>query len=106
MFCAGDLQGGGADACQGDSGGPAVGMVHGKATLIGISYASVLCVHRRMWLPGTRLEKKSPTKSPNCLFSWFFLILCLKKITLVFYTCMLKNRGCVTGVTISGTSTT
>ena len=35
MFCAGDLHGGGPDACQGDSGGPAVGMVHGKATLIG-----------------------------------------------------------------------
>jgi secreted trypsin-like serine protease len=35
MFCAGDLQGGGPDACQGDSGGPAVGIVHGKATLIG-----------------------------------------------------------------------
>jgi hypothetical protein len=72
MFCAGDLQGGGADACQGDSGGPAVGMVHGKATLIGISYASVLCVHRGMWLPGTRLEKKVSNQIPQLSIQLFF----------------------------------
>ncbi len=35
MFCAGDLEGGGADACQGDSGGPAIAEVNGRFTLFG-----------------------------------------------------------------------
>lgn len=72
MFCAGDLQGGGADACQGDSGGPAVGMVHGKATLIGISHTSVHW-NRGMWMPETRLEKKCPTKAPKLFIQLFFV---------------------------------
>ena len=35
MFCAGNLQHGGADACQGDSGGPAVAEINGRYTLLG-----------------------------------------------------------------------
>ena len=38
MFCAGHLDGSGADACQGDSGGPAVANVNGRATLLGKSF--------------------------------------------------------------------
>ena len=37
MFCAGHLNGAGADTCQGDSGGPAVADVEGRKTLLGVT---------------------------------------------------------------------
>ncbi len=54
MFCAGHLDGSGADACQGDSGGPAVANVNGRATLLGkslISHTGQVNMNSNIFLP-------------------------------------------------------